>query len=89
MIGTGYGLDNYTLGAMLAHQMLVITAIFVGIMNILLVVRHTRTDEENVEAIGLIPWAIRAMHRRSVSYERIPYPRYMLGANRYVAVTLK
>ncbi|SDJ83508.1 ABC transporter permease [Sediminibacillus albus] len=46
MIGPGYGLDSYTLGAMIAHQMLGITALVVGIMSILLVVRHTRADEE-------------------------------------------
>lgn len=45
MVGEG-DLDNYTIGAMSAHQMVLITAVFVGIMSILLFVRHTRTDEE-------------------------------------------
>src|SRR5690625_6523340 len=32
LIGPGYGIDNYTLGAMMAHQMLLLTAIVVGMM---------------------------------------------------------
>ncbi|WZY01277.1 ABC-2 transporter permease [Bacillus sp. FSL W7-1360] len=46
MVGPGYGLDHYTEGAMMAHQMLLFTAVVVAIMNILLVARHTRTEEE-------------------------------------------
>ncbi|WP_156291579.1 ABC transporter permease [Oceanobacillus salinisoli] len=46
MVGPG-GLDNYTIGAMTTHQMLLFTAITVGIMSILLVNRHTRADEED------------------------------------------
>jgi ABC-2 type transport system permease protein len=46
MLGPGYGLDNYTAGPMMAHQMLLFTAIVVAIMSILLVTRHTRADEE-------------------------------------------
>ena len=57
MVGPGYGLDNYTVGAMMAHQMLLFTAIAVGIMNIFLVVRHTRRDEESgrIEMIRALP----------------------------------
>ena len=57
MVGPGYGLDNYTVGAMMAHQMLLFTAIAVGIMNIFLVVRHTRRDEESgrIEMISALP----------------------------------
>lgn len=47
MTGRGYGLDNYTIGAMMAHQMLLFTALAVAIMSILLVNRHTRADEED------------------------------------------
>ncbi|MBR7553958.1 ABC transporter permease [Allobacillus sp. GCM10007491] len=56
MVGRG-DLDNYTIGAMSAHQMVLITAVFVGIMSILLFVRHTRTDEEEgrVELIRALP----------------------------------
>ena len=46
MLGPGYGLDNYTDGAMMAHFMLVFTALAVGIMNLLLTIKHTREDEE-------------------------------------------
>lgn len=57
MLGIGYGLDNYTIGAMMAHQMLLFTAIAVAIMSILLVTRHTRTDEEEgrIELIRSLP----------------------------------
>jgi len=57
MVGRGYGLDNYTIGAMMAHQMLLFTAVAVGIMSILLVVRHTRADEEEgrIELIRSLP----------------------------------
>ncbi|WP_031516894.1 ABC transporter permease [Desulfofalx alkaliphila] len=47
MVGPVYGIDNYTIGAMMAHQMLLFTSIAVSIMNILFVTRHTREDEEN------------------------------------------
>ncbi|MBB3036394.1 ABC transporter permease [Hoyosella altamirensis] len=47
MTGPGYGLDNYTFGAMLALEFLSWTAIFLVIMSILMVVRHTRAEEEN------------------------------------------
>lgn len=57
MVGPGYGLDNYTDGAMMAHQMLLFTAIAVAIMSVLLVTRHTRGDEEGgrVEVIRSLP----------------------------------
>ena len=46
MVGSG-ALENYTVGAMTAHQMLLMTAVVVGLMNILLMNRHTRSDEED------------------------------------------
>ncbi|WP_306301410.1 hypothetical protein [Thalassobacillus sp. C254] len=57
MVGQGYGLDNYTTGAMMAHQMLLFTAVTVAIMSILLLVRSTRADEEagRVELIRSLP----------------------------------
>jgi ABC-2 type transport system permease protein len=57
MVGPGFGLDEYTAGPMMAHQMLLFTAIVVGIMSILLVARHTRADEEEgrVELIRSLP----------------------------------
>ncbi|MFC3041726.1 ABC transporter permease [Virgibacillus xinjiangensis] len=45
LIGPG-NLDNYTIGAMTVHQMLLFTALTVAFMNILLMSRHTRGDEE-------------------------------------------
>lgn len=57
MTGPGFGLADYTMGAMLAHQMLLMTAVVVGLMNVLLAVRHTRADEEDgrVEMIRSLP----------------------------------
>ncbi|MBS4210081.1 ABC transporter permease [Bacillus sp. FJAT-50079] len=57
MVGKGYGLNHYTTGAMMAHQMLLFTAITVGIMSILLVTRHTRADEEDgrIEMVRSLP----------------------------------
>jgi ABC-2 type transport system permease protein len=57
MVGPGYGLEDYTPGAMMAHQMLLFTAIAVAIMSILLVTRHTRADEEDgrIEMIRSLP----------------------------------
>ncbi|MBO1514116.1 ABC transporter permease [Metabacillus bambusae] len=57
MVGPGYGLDHYTAGPMMAHQMLLFTAMVVAIMSILLVARHTRADEEEgrIELIRSLP----------------------------------
>jgi len=52
--GPGYGLDDYTLGAMVANEV-ALTAIFAAaIMSVLLTVRHTRADEEDgrTELVG-------------------------------------
>jgi len=46
MAGPAYSADNPTFGAVYGNLMLVFTALTVGIMNIFLVVRHTRADEE-------------------------------------------
>lgn len=57
MLGPGYGLDNYHMGAIMAHQMLLVTAVVVAIMNITLTIRHTRRDEEHgrIEVIRSLP----------------------------------
>jgi len=57
MVGPGYGFDNYTTGPMFSHSMLLFTALTAGIMNILLVTRHTRRDEEEgrIEMIRSLP----------------------------------
>lgn len=57
MVGVSQGLEDYTIGAMFAHQMLLFTAIAVAIMSILLVARHTRADEEEgrIELIRSLP----------------------------------
>ncbi|NLL47452.1 MAG: ABC transporter permease [Firmicutes bacterium] len=57
MIGPGYGMDNYHIGAIMAHQMLLFTAVTVAIMNIFLTIRNTRSDEEQgrIEVIRSLP----------------------------------
>lgn len=57
MLGPAYGIDNYHAGAMMAHQMLLFTALAVAIMSIMLVTRHTRGDEERgrIEMIRSLP----------------------------------
>ncbi|WP_026402597.1 ABC transporter permease [Actinomadura rifamycini] len=44
--GPGHGLGDYTYGAMLANEMLGFVAVFAGLMSVLLLVRHTRAEEE-------------------------------------------
>jgi ABC-2 type transport system permease protein len=46
MVGPAIALINNSYGALYTNFMLVFTALTVGIMNIFLVVRHTRADEE-------------------------------------------
>lgn len=46
MGGPEIGVDNYTFGAMMTNELLGFVAIFVALMNVLLVVRHTRAEEE-------------------------------------------
>lgn len=48
--GPGYGLDDYTFGAMLSHEFLSWVAIFVALMSIFTIVRHTRDEEETGRA---------------------------------------
>jgi polyether ionophore transport system permease protein len=46
-VGRNYAPDNYTYGAMTAHEMLPLTAVAVALMSIFLVVRFTRAEEES------------------------------------------
>lgn len=48
--GPGHGLDNYTFGAMVAHEALYIAVILVALMSVFLTVRHTRAEEESGRA---------------------------------------
>jgi len=50
MMGPIYGIENYTIGAMYGGMMLLWFIIAVAAMNIFLVVRHTRADEEGGRA---------------------------------------
>lgn len=47
MLGPGYNMEDYNLGTAFAVDMLIFTAIAAGIMNILIVGRSTRADEED------------------------------------------
>ena len=57
MIGPLYGAENYTPGAMYSTMLLLWVAITTGVMNIFLIVRHTRADEEQgrLEVIRSLP----------------------------------
>lgn len=50
MTGPNFYLEDYTLGAMMSHQMLGMTGIVVALMSIFLIVRHTRKEEETGRA---------------------------------------
>ncbi|SDU76648.1 ABC transporter permease [Jiangella alkaliphila] len=50
MVGRIYSRDDYTYGVMTGHQMYVFMAILLGLMSILLFVRHTRAEEETGRA---------------------------------------
>ncbi|MBK5249875.1 MAG: ABC transporter [Actinomycetales bacterium] len=47
MTGPGFGLENYTFGAMVANELSLALFVAVAIMSILLVVRNTRAEEES------------------------------------------
>jgi len=57
MIGPTYGLDNYTNGVMYAQMMILFSILAVAVMNIFLVIRYTRRDEESgrFEVIKSLP----------------------------------
>lgn len=57
MIGPVYSTAHYTIGVIFANEMLLFTAIAVAIMNILLVGRSTRADEEEgrTEVVRSLP----------------------------------
>ena len=48
--GPGFGLDDYTFGAIIVQELFGYTAILVALMVILLTVRHTRAEEETGRA---------------------------------------
>ncbi len=46
MAGPGYGLDDYTIGAMLSNELIGWVAITLAIFNVMQIVRNTRAEEE-------------------------------------------
>jgi ABC-2 type transport system permease protein len=57
IMGPMYGTDDFTTGALYANAMLLWLIIAVGAMNVLLIVRHTRADEEQgrTEVVRSLP----------------------------------
>lgn len=50
LTGPGYGVDNYTFGAMVTNELLGMLAVAAALMSIFLVMRHTRAEEESGRA---------------------------------------
>lgn len=50
LAGPGFGLDDYTLGAMTANELSLTLIVAAAIMSVFMVVRHTRAEEENGRA---------------------------------------
>ncbi|WP_418607545.1 ABC transporter permease [Georgenia sp. SUBG003] len=57
MTGPAFALDNYTFGAMVASELSLYLLVAVAIMSVLLVVRHTRAEEESgrLEVVRALP----------------------------------
>jgi ABC-2 type transport system permease protein len=57
LVGPVYGADDYTSGAMFSNYMLLFTGIVTAVMNIFLITRHTRHDEElgRMEVVRSMP----------------------------------
>lgn len=57
IVGPVYGADNYDVGASYANMMLLFSVMIAGVMNIFLIIRHTRQDEEmgRLEVIRSLP----------------------------------
>lgn len=50
LTGPGYGIDNYTFGAMVTNELLGMLAVAAALMSIFLVIRHTRAEEQSGRA---------------------------------------
>lgn len=57
IVGPGFGLDNYTFGAMVANELSMLSLVAIAIMGITLTIRHTRGEEESgrMETIRSLP----------------------------------
>ncbi|WP_106193376.1 ABC transporter permease [Alkalibacterium olivapovliticus] len=57
LFGRAIGIDNYTIGAMYSHTMTILGFVLFAVMSILLVVRNTRSEEEDgiLEMIQALP----------------------------------
>jgi ABC-2 type transport system permease protein len=56
--GPGYGLDHYTLGAMIANELGLSVMVAIAILSIQVVVRHTRAEEEGGGAELILTGAV-------------------------------
>ena len=61
MLGYSAGLDNYTDRAVMGHFMLVFTAIFIAIMSVLFVTRHTRETKKRTYRNGQLTSSRKAL----------------------------
>lgn len=50
LTGPGYGIDNYTFGAMVTNELLGMLSVAAALMSTFLVIRHTRAEEESGRA---------------------------------------
>lgn len=57
IVGPGFGLEDYTFGAMVANELSMLALIAVAVMGITLTVRHTRAEEESgrMETVRSLP----------------------------------
>jgi ABC-2 type transport system permease protein len=56
--GPGYGTENYTIGAMIANELGLSVMVALAIMSLLLVVRHTRAEEDDGRAELLLSGSV-------------------------------
>ena len=82
MTGINHAPEDYTYGVMMGHQMLWFTAILVGLMSILLVVRHTRLEEATGRA-ELVRAGVVGRHASTAAAVLV-----VVGANLVLAVLL-
>lgn len=82
LIGPGYAVEDYHLGALFANQLLLFSAIAAAIMNISLTLKSTRTDEEEgrLEVLLSLP-----VGRSAITW---PTLLLLLVANGLLAVAL-
>ncbi|MGH8791670.1 MAG: ABC transporter permease, partial [Stackebrandtia sp.] len=82
MSGPGFGLDDYTFGAMIANEYLAMMALIIALMSVLLTVRYLRAEEETGRA-ELVRAAVVGRHAPMVSALTV-----VVGVNLTIALVL-